>query len=245
MKNGYKTFLALNVILYERGSDYMKKQLIIQGFTKMLSGIFALAVLLFLPAGTLKYPGAWRMIGILFVPMLILGIVLFLFNPELLAKRLRMKEEQSEQKMVILYSGIVFVLSFVLCGLDFRFQLTRVPTWLSIFACIVFLVSYIGFGELLRENEYLSRSVEVQEGQSVVSTGMYGIVRHPMYAIVLWMFLSMPIVIGSFVGLLPLLCIPYILIKRIKNEEELLKKELQGYTEYTKKVKYRLIPGIW
>jgi len=223
----------------------MKKQLALRGLVKLLSGLLLLGLLLFLPAGTFRYPGAWRMIGILFIPMFILGAVLLLAKPELLAKRLNQKEEEAEQKVVILLSALVFIVCFLLCGLDQRFGWTRVPLWLSIVGCAIFFLTYLGFAELLRENEYLSRTVEVQENQKVVSTGLYGIVRHPMYAIIFWMFLSMPIIIGSFAGLVPMLLLPLILYKRIVNEEEVLKKELAGYEEYTKKVRYRLIPFIW
>jgi len=223
----------------------MKKQLAIRGIAKLLSGLVTLGLLLFLPAGTFRYPGAWRMMGILFIPMLILGAVLLIAKPALLEKRLNQKETEKDQKLVILFSALLFTACFLLCALDFRFGWTRLPLWLSILGCVVFLATYLGFAELLRENEYLSRTVEIQEGQKVVSTGLYGIVRHPMYAIIFWMFLSMPVIIGSAAGLIPMIFLPVILYKRIKNEEEVLKKELEGYEEYTRKVRYRMIPFVW
>lgn len=223
----------------------MRKQLAINGLIKMLSGILLIALLLFLPAGTLSFPGAWRMLAVLFVPMFILGIVLLEKKPELLEKRLSQKESEPEQNKVILFSGLMFIASFLLCGFDFRFGWTFVPKWLTAAGCVVFLVTYAAFAELLRENEYLSRTVEVQKGQKVISTGLYGIVRHPMYAVIFWMFLSMPVIIGSFAGLVPMVFLPVILAKRIKNEEKVLKKDLPGYEEYTKKVRYRIIPFVW
>jgi protein-S-isoprenylcysteine O-methyltransferase Ste14 len=223
----------------------MKKKLAVGGFIKLLSGLLLLGLLLFVPAGTIHYPGAWRMICVLFIPMFVLGVVLLIANPKLLEKRLNQKESEPEQKVVIFFSSLLFVACFLLCGFDFRYEWTSVPMWLSIVGCIVFLATYAGFAELLRENEYLSRTVKVQEGQKVVSTRMYGIVRHPMYAIIFWMFLSMPIIIGSFAGLIPMVLLPFILVKRIKNEERVLKSELEGYEEYTRKVRYRLIPFIW
>lgn len=223
----------------------MRKELAFKGIIKILSGIVSLGLLLFLPAGTFMFPGAWRMIGVLFIPMLILGTVLLIKKPELLAKRLNQKETEDEQKSVILLSAIVFAASFLLCGFDYRFSWSHCPGWLSIAACIVFLITYGGFVELLKENEYLSRTVEVQDGQRVISTGLYGVVRHPMYAIIFWMFLSMPVIIGSFIGLIPMFFLPYILVKRIINEEKVLSENLDGYEEYKKKVRYRLIPYIW
>ena len=223
----------------------MKKNLAVQGSVKLLSGLLLLGVFLFLPTGTLHYPGAWRMIGTLFIPMFLLGVVLLIAKPELLAKRLKQKETEAEQKTVILLSALLFIASFLLCGFDFRFGWSFVPKWLSVLGCVVFLLTYIGFAELLRENEFLSRTIEVQKGQKVISTGLYGIVRHPMYAVVFWMFLSMPLIIGSFVGLIPMAFLPFILVKRILNEEKVLKEQLEGYEEYTRQIRYRLIPFVW
>lgn len=222
-----------------------KKNMIIAGTIKMLSGILLMGFLLFFPAGTMKFPGAWRMLVIMFVPMFIMGAILFFKAPKLLEKRLSTNEGEKEQKLVILFSSLIFIASFVLCGIDYKYGWTHVPFWLVILGCIVFLLTYVGFGELLRENEFLSRTVEVQENQQVISTGLYGIVRHPMYFIITFMFFSLPLIIGSFIGLIPLLGLPLILIKRIENEEKVLEEGLIGYKEYKQKVKYRLIPFVW
>ena len=223
----------------------MRKKLAFMGMVKLFSGLILMGFLLFLPAGTFHYPGAWRMLLVLFVPMFLLGFVLLIAKPALLEKRLSQKETEGEQKLVILYSGLMFISVFLLCGFDERFSFSHVPHWLSVCACFLFLLTYAGFAELLRENEYLSRTVEVREGQQVVSTGLYGVVRHPMYAIIFFMFLSMPLIIGSFVGMVPMVFLPYILVKRIINEEEVLVRELAGYEDYKKKVRFRLIPMIW
>ena len=223
----------------------MRKRLAIQGIGKLLGGALSMGLILFLPAGTLDYPGAWRLLCVFFIPALILGLVLLIAKPELLAKRLSTREAEPEQRHVLMLSSLIFAASFILCALDFRFGWSAVPAWLSTAGCVVFLLAYAGFAELLRENEYLSRSVELQAGQKVVSTGMYGIVRHPMYAVVIWLFLSMPLILGSYIGLIPLAFIPYILVKRLLNEEKLLCGGLDGYDEYMKKVRYRLIPFIW
>ncbi|MDO4466360.1 MAG: isoprenylcysteine carboxylmethyltransferase family protein [Bacillota bacterium] len=222
-----------------------KKKMLILGFGKTISGVILLSLLLFWPAGTIHYPGAWRLLLIMFAPMLVLGAFLYYKAPQLLEKRLSTNESEKEQKVVILLSCIVFILSFLLCGLDYRYGWSHVPDWIVIFSCILFLITYALFAELLRENEFLSRTVEVQENQTVVSTGLYGIVRHPMYFIITFMFFSLPLILGSFVGLIPLLGVPLILVKRIKNEEQVLEKGLKGYKEYKKKVKYRLIPFVW
>lgn len=219
--------------------------LAVKGIIKLLSGIVAMGILLFIPAGSMSYPGAWRLIGVMFVSMLVLGGFLLIKSPELLAKRLGSKEGENEQKLVIAFSAIMFILSFILCGLDYRFGWSKVPAWLIIISGLVFFATYLGFAELLRENEYLSRTVEVQDNQKVISTGLYGIVRHPMYFIVFFMFISMPLIIGSFIGLIPLVAFPIILAKRIENEEKVLEEGLEGYKEYMVKVRYRLIPYIW
>ena len=203
-----------------------------------------MGLLLLLPAGTLRFPGAWRLIAVLFIPMLLLGTVLFLCKPDLLEKRLDQKENEEEQKAVILFSALMFLCAFVLCGLDFRFGWSAVPRRLVITACAVFLLTYAGFAELLRENEYLARTVKVQEGQQVVSTGLCGIVRHPMYAVIFRMFLSMPLITGSLIGLIPMAFLPYVLAKRIKNEETVLLAELKGYKDCTEKVRRRMIPFL-
>ena len=223
----------------------MRKKLAIQGVLKLLSGALTMGLLLFLPAGTLDYPGAWRLLCVFFIPAFVLGLVLLAAKHELLAKRLNTREPEIEQRRVLMLSSLIFAAGFLLCALDFRFGWSAVPAWLSTAGCIVFLLAYAGFAELLRENEYLSRSVELQAGQKVVSTGMYGVVRHPMYAVIIWLFLSMPLILGSYIGLIPLAFIPYVLVKRLLNEEELLRAGLEGYDEYMKKVRYRLIPFVW
>ncbi len=212
---------------------------------KFLSGVILLGVLLFLPAGTLDYPAAWLLIGILFLPMLFAGIVLMLKNPELLRKRLKAKEQQAEQALVIKLSGLMFVLGFVLAGLNFRFRWIVLPDWVSWAASAVFLLSYLLYAEVLRENTYLSRTIEVQEDQRVIDTGLYGVVRHPMYSATILLFLSMPLVLGSILSFVVFLAYPAILARRIRNEEEVLERELNGYAEYKKKVTYRVIPFVW
>ena len=223
----------------------MRKRLAVQGGAKLLGGVLSMGLLLFLPAGTLDYPVAWRLLCMFFIPAFFIGLVLLIAKPELLAKRLSTREPEPEQRRVLMLSSLIFAASFLLCALDFRFGWSTVPAWLSTAGCIVFLLAYAGFAELLRENEYLSRSVELQTGQKVVSTGMYGMVRHPMYAVMIWLFLSMPLILGSYVGLIPLAFVPYVLVKRLLNEEKLLRDGLDGYDEYMKKVRYRLIPFLW
>ena len=220
-------------------------KLLFSALTKYLAGLVLMGLVLFLPAGTLAYPGGWLLCGLLFVPMLILGIVLFVKAPALLEKRLRTKETQLQQKQVIALSGLMFVGGFVLAGLDFRFGWTQVPRWLIITASLLLLASYGLYAEVMRENAWLSRSVEVQEGQQVVDTGLYGIVRHPMYAVTTVLFLSMPLVLGSWIAFSLFLIYPALMVKRIQGEEQLLEAELPGYREYQKKVKYRMFPFFW
>lgn len=220
-------------------------KLIFNALTKFILGIILIGALLFLPAWTLNYPGAWLFMGLLFIPVLISGIVLFFKAPDLLERRLSPKEKEKTQRGVIALSGLMFILGFVIPALDFRFGWSTVPVWLTVTASVLFLVGYILFAEVMRENAYLSRTVEVREGQKVVSDGLYGIVRHPMYFATLLMFLPMPLILGSFFGLIPFAFYPVIIIIRIINEEKVLTDELEGYTEYKEKVKYRLIPFIW
>jgi protein-S-isoprenylcysteine O-methyltransferase Ste14 len=203
------------------------------------------SVLLFIPAGTLNYWNAWLLIGVLFIPMLIVGIVLAIKNPELLRKRLNMKEKEAEQKSTILFSALMFVSGFVVAGLDYRYQWLVLPKWLVLAATALFLFAYLLFIEVLRENTYLSRTIEVQENHKVVDTGLYEIVRHPMYTSTILLFLSMPLVLGSFFSFIIFMIYPVITVKRIRNEEEVLEKSLEGYSEYKKQIKYRLIPFIW
>lgn len=220
-------------------------KLLISALTKYLAGLLLVGLLLFLPAGTLHYPGGLLFCGLLFGPMLILGIVLFLKAPSLLEKRLKNRETQSQQKLVIGGSLLMFVGGFILAGLDHRFGWSRMPGWLVSAASVLLLVSYGLYAEVLRENAWLSRTVEVQEGQSVVDTGLYGIVRHPMYGVTVLLFLSMPLVLGSWAAFVVFLLYPALLVKRIRAEEALLEKELPGYRDYQKKVRYRMIPFLW
>jgi protein-S-isoprenylcysteine O-methyltransferase Ste14 len=221
------------------------KKLFIQAITRFLAGLAAVGMLLFIPAGTLHYPQGWLLVVILFVPMFIAGFVMMAKNPELLQKRLNVKEKESEQREVIVSSGIMFLAAFLFAGLSFRFGWLRLPIPVSIVAAVLFLVAYALYAEVLRENTYLSRTVEVQEGQKVIDTGLYGLVRHPMYMATVLLFLSMPLVLGSVISFVIMLCYIPIIVKRIKNEERVLEEGLQGYKEYKKKVKYRLIPFIW
>ena len=220
-------------------------KLLISALTKYLAGLFLVGLILFLPAGTLQYPNGWRFCALLFLPMLLLGIILFLKAPALLEKRLHSRENQAAQKQVVGIAALMFMGGFVLAGLDFRFGWTRVPVWLINAASILLLVSYGLYAEVMRENAWLSRTVEVQEGQQVVDTGLYGIVRHPMYAVTTILFLSIPLVLGSWISFAAFLIYPVLMAKRIQGEEALLEKELPGYRQYQKKVKYRMIPFLW
>ena len=223
----------------------MSKKLFVQAIAKFLLGVVLVGALIFLPAGTTAFLGGWLLMGILFVPMFFAGIVMMLKNPDMLKKRLNAKEKESEQSLVVKLSGLMFLAGFILAGLDFRFGWLPLPKGVSIGAAVVFVIAYALYAEVLRENTYLSRTIEVQEGQKVIDTGLYGIVRHPMYAVTLLLFMSMPLVLGSAISFVVFLAYPFIIAKRLKNEETLLEKELDGYAEYKKKVKYRLIPFIW
>ena len=223
----------------------MDKKLFLQAFTKFLFGFIIICALLFIPAGTINYPNGWLFICLLFLPMFIVGIIVFIKSPSLLRRRLNAKEEQDEQKIVLFASGIMFLLAFALAGLNFRFGWFSLPGIVIIIASIIFLLSYIMYGEVLRENAYLSRTVEVSDDQKVVDTDLYGLVRHPMYTSTIFLFLSMPLVLDSIFSFIVMLIYPMIIIFRIKNEEEFLEKELMGYKEYKEKVKYRLIPYLW
>ena len=223
----------------------MTKELFFQAVLKFFAGVVLLGMLIFLPAGTLYYWNAWLFMGILFVPMFFAGIIMMFKNPDLLRKRLNAKEKEAEQGLVIKLSGLMFILGFVAAGLNFRFQWIVLPNWVSWAATVVFLLSYLIVAEVLRENTFLSRTVEVQENQTVIDTGLYGMVRHPMYSATIILFLCMPLVLGSLVSFVIFLMYPAIISKRISNEEEVLEKELTGYAEYKKKVKYKVIPFIW
>ncbi len=223
----------------------MDKKLFAQAIAKFAAGFLLVGLLLFLPAGTLSYWNGWFFMGILFVPMFAAGIIMLHRNPALLRSRLDAREKESEQKTVVLLSGLVFIVGFLLCGLSFRFGWLLLPRWVSLIAGAVFLATYAVYGEVLRENTYLSRTIGVQEGQKVIDTGLYALVRHPMYSTTVVLFLSMPLVLGSALSFLVFLAYPFILVKRIRNEEEVLERELPGYREYKSKVKYRLIPFLW
>ena len=223
----------------------MTRKLFVQAIVKYLAGVVLLGLLIFLPAGTLRFPNGWLLMALLFIPMLGAGIVMMLRDPALLEKRLNAKEQQGEQKEVVLGSGLMFIAAFVLAGLNFRFGWLRLPDWAVWAASVLFLLAYLMWGEVLRENAWLSRTVEVQEGQRVVDHGLYGVVRHPMYSASVLLFLSMPLVLNSPLSFLVMLCYLPLIAKRIRNEEKLLRKELPGYEEYAERVKYRLIPFIW
>ena len=223
----------------------MTIKLFIQAITKFLFGFVLIGLLIFLPAGTLSFFNGWLFMGVLFVPMFIAGIVMMFKNPDLLKSRLDAKQKQREQSIVVKLSGLMFLAGFIVAGLDFRFGWLTLPKGVVIVAAIVFLVAYILYAEVLRENTYLSRTIEVHENQKVIDTGLYGIVRHPMYSVTLLLFLSMPLVLGSIYSFIIFLSYPFIIAKRIKGEEEFLEKELDGYREYKQKVRYRLIPFIW
>jgi len=223
----------------------MTVKLFIQAIAKFILGVLMVGLLLFLPAGTLSFPNGWLFMGILFIPMFLAGIFMMFKNPGLLKSRLNAKEKQAEQSLVIKLSGLMFIAGFIVAGLDFRFAWLSLPKAVVIAAVILFLIAYILYAEVLRENTYLSRTIEVQENQKVIDTGLYGIVRHPMYSVTLLLFLSMPLVLGSVYAFLIFLAYPFIIAHRLKHEEEFLEKELNGYREYKQKVKYRLIPFIW
>ena len=223
----------------------MTFKLFLQAITKFLLGVLLVGLLIFLPAGTLVYCQGWLLMGVLFVPMFSAGIMLMIKNPQLLEKRLTAKEKDMKQSVVVKLSGLMFVAGFVLSGLDWRFSWFVVPLWVSIAFAAVFLLGYVMYAFVLMENTYLSRTIEVQENQKVIDTGLYAVIRHPMYTATILLFLSMPLILGSLISLVVFLVYPVIIIVRLKAEEELLSKELAGYTEYMQKVKYRLIPFVW
>ena len=220
-------------------------KLLCNALVKFTCGLVLVALLLFWPAGTLQYAKGWLLIGLLFVPMLIAGFVMFFKSPDFLAKRLDAKEKQATQKGVLAFSGLMFIAGFVVAGLDHRFSWSRMPAAVTIAAAVLFLVSYALYAEVMRENAYLSRTIKVEEGQKVVDTGLYGIVRHPMYMATVLLFLMIPIILGSWYALIVFAFYPAIIVVRLKDEEELLTRELPGYAAYKQKVKYRMIPFIW
>ena len=223
----------------------MTTKLFLSAITKFLLGFFLVALLIFLPAGSLDYLNGWLFLGVLFIPMFFAGIVMMFKSPELLKKRLNAKEKEREQDIVVKLSGLMFLAGFVIAGLNFRFSWYSLPKGIVIAAAVLFLFAYILYAEVLRENTYLSRTIEVQENQKVINTGLYSIVRHPMYSVTLILFLSTPLILGSVYSFLIFLAYPFIIAKRIKNEEKLLENELKGYKEYKQKVRWRLIPFIW
>jgi protein-S-isoprenylcysteine O-methyltransferase Ste14 len=222
-----------------------KMRLIVNALFKLIFGLGIMALLLFLPAGTWHYWHAWLLLALLFVPMVCMGIVMLIFSPELLSKRLNNKEKEQTQKHVVALSGLMFIAGFMLCGFDYRFVWSQVPVWVVVVASLLFLLGYMLYTEVLRENAYLSRTIEVQDDQQLIDTGLYSIVRHPMYTATLLMFLSMPLVLGSWWALLIFSIYPILIIKRIQNEEQVLAKGLKGYVDYQRRVRWRLIPWIW
>ena len=225
--------------------DVMTAKLFVSAILKFSLGVVLVGLLIFLPAGTFAYFNGWLFMGILFVPMFLAGLVMMAKNPKLLESRLDAKEKETEQSLVVKLSGLMFLAGFIVAGLGVRYGWYTLPKPVVIVSAVVFLIAYILYAEVLRENTYLSRTIEVQEGQKVIDTGLYGIVRHPMYSVTLLLFLSMPLVLGSIYSFVIFLAYPFIIAKRIKHEEEFLEKELNGYKEYKQKVKYRLIPFIW
>lgn len=220
-------------------------KLFLNALTKFIAGLLLVALLLFLPAGTIRYPGGLLFLCLLFVPMLLMGIVMLARARDLLAKRLDVKEKQGTQKGVVAVMGLIFLSGFILAGLDFRFGWSKVPLPVVIVASVLFLVGYALYAEVMRENAYLSRTIKVEEGQTVISTGLYAVVRHPMYTASTVMFLALPLILGSWYALIPFALYPVIMVVRIHGEEKLLTAELAGYEEYTRKVRYRLIPFVW
>ena len=223
----------------------MNKRLFLNAIVRYFLGLILVGLLLFVPAGTLNYWNAWLFMGLLFIPMFIAGIILMFRNPMLLQSRLDVKEKEKTQKYVIIYSGLMFILGFIVAGLNYRFSWIMIPNIVVIIASILFIISYILYAEVLRENTYLSRTIKVQKDQKVVDTGLYGIVRHPMYSVTIILFLTMPLILGSIISFIIFLIYPFIIYRRINNEERVLEKELKGYKEYKRKVKYRLIPFVW
>ena len=220
-------------------------KLLVEALIKFTCGLVLVGLLIFLPAGTLAYTYGWLLVGLLFGPMLIAGFIMLYKSPEFLKKRLDAKEKQAAQKGVVAFSGLMFIAGFVVAGLDFRFGWSNMPDCVVIAASVLFLVAYALYAEVMRENAYLSRTIKVEQGQSVVDTGMYGIVRHPMYAVTILLFLMMPLILGSWYALISFAFYPVIIVVRLKDEEELLTRELPGYAEYKQKVRCRIIPFVW
>ncbi|MBQ8894552.1 MAG: isoprenylcysteine carboxylmethyltransferase family protein [Clostridia bacterium] len=220
-------------------------KLLLRALIKFIVGLALVGALVFLPSGSFGYINGWLFIGLLFVPMLILGVVLFAKAPDLLEKRLGVKEKENTQKGVIALSGLLFIGGFIVAGLDYRFGWSHVPTWVVSVASVILLAAYVLYAEVMRENVYLSRTIEVQENQKVVDTGLYGIVRHPMYAVTIWLFLAIPVVLGSWWSFLCFVPYVAVVVVRIQNEEKVLENGLEGYSDYKKRVKYRILPFVW
>jgi len=223
----------------------MTRKLFFEAIFKMLLGIIITGLLIFLPAGTLDFFNGWLLMGLLFIPMFFAGLIMCFKNPDLLKRRLNAKETKKEQKWVVFLSAVMFIWGFIVAGLDFRFGLSNIPKSITVSAVIVFILSYILYGEVIRENTYLSRTIETRKNQTVIDTGLYSLVRHPMYLSAIFLFLSMPIILGSFWAFLIFLLFPAIISVRIHYEEAFLEENLDGYTEYKEKVKYRILPFIW
>ena len=223
----------------------MNLKLFFQAIRKFILGVVVIFILIFIPAGSLKYWNGWLFMGLLFIPMFIAGIILMIKNPKLLRKRLNAKEKEKVQKQVIILSGLMFLSGFIIAGLNYRYKWIEMPNIVVIIAAVLFLVAYILYAEVLRENTYLSRTIEVQDDQKIVDTGLYKIVRHPMYGATIILFLTIPLILGSIISFVIFLIYPILISKRIKNEELVLEKDLKGYKEYKNKVKYKIIPFIW
>lgn len=223
----------------------MNLKLFFEAITKFLLGVFLIGLLLFLPANSISYWNGWLFMALLFIPMFIAGIIMMIKSPNLLKIRLNAKEKESEQKEVVVLSGLMFLVGFIIAGLNYRYSWIKLPNIVIIISSITFILSYIVYAMVLKENSYLSRTIEVQEDQKVIDTGLYGIIRHPMYTATIFLFLSMPLILDSIISFVIFLIYPFIIIKRIENEEKVLEKKLKGYKEYKKKVKYKLIPFIW
>lgn len=223
----------------------MTKKLFFEALIKYLLGFVLVGLLIFLPAGTIKYMNGWIFMLILFIPMFIAGIVMMIKNPQLLKERLYAKEKQKEQQLIIKLSGLMFIIGFILAGLDFRFKWFILPKWICYISSFIFILSYVIYAEVLRENSNLSRTIKVFNNQKVVDTGLYRIIRHPQYSASVVMFLAMPLILGSLISFFIFLIYPFLIVLRILNEEKFLENELEGYKEYKRKVKYRLIPFIW
>ena len=223
----------------------MNFKLLFEAITKFIIGLIIVILLIFIPAGTYKYFNGWLLISLLFIPMFIAGMIMFIYNPNLLKSRLNAKEKEIEQKQVVIFSGLIFAFGFIISGLNYRYKWIILPEKITIISSIIFIIFYILYAIVLKENEYLSRTIKVSDNQKLVDTGVYSVIRHPMYLVTIVLFLMIPLILGSIISFIIFLLYPFVIIKRINNEEKVLEKELIGYKEYKKKVKYKLIPYIW